>query len=181
MAATIYTVGHSTRTQEEFLTLLTDHAIGAVVDVRAYPSSRRHPQFNAGALAEWLPAAGIRYVHSPQLGGRRRPQDRSKNAGWREQAFQAYADHMTSAEFADGLNLLEQLATNRPTAVMCAEALWWRCHRRLIADALTARGWRVTHLGVDALRGVHELPDFAVVHPDGRLTYPPPQSSRFAS
>src|SRR5205807_1129252 len=98
--------------------------------------------------AIWLPSAGIRYVGFPELGGRRRPIEGSANGGWRDAAFQGYADHMSSAKFAEGLARLQEVAEEAVTAIMCAEALWWRCHRRLIADALTVRGWRVEHLGV---------------------------------
>ena len=131
-------------------------------------------------MAEWLPEAGIQYVHVPSLGGRRRPVPGSPNGGWRERAFQGYADHMSSPEFACGLERLEELATELPTAIMCAEAVWWRCHRRLIADALTVRGWRVEHLGVGSEHAVHELTPFAVVE-DGQLRYPPPQAPLFGS
>jgi hypothetical protein len=166
-----------------------------VADVRAFPSSRRNPQFNAGSLSTWLPAAGIGYVHVPELGGRRRPVPGSVNGGWRESAFQGYADHMSSEEVARGLARVIELALGDPTAIMCAEAVWWRCHRRLIADALTVRGWEVVHLGLAHPTGgpserggrggrggrapIHELPAFAVVS-NGRLSYPPAQSSLFS-
>jgi uncharacterized protein (DUF488 family) len=152
--------------------------VQAIADVRAFPSSRRNPQFNSGELRTWLPAAGIAYVHLPELGGRRRAVEHSPNGGWREPGFRGYADHMASTEFAAGLARLIDLAVDRRTAAMCAEALWWRCHRRLIADALTVRGWEVIHLGAGAERSQHQLPSFAVVH-RGVLTYPPTQSSLF--
>jgi hypothetical protein len=176
---TIYTVGHSTRSAEELEALLREAGIELLVDVRAFPSSRRHPQFNRGELATWLPAAGIAYRHMPALGGRRTPAPGSPNGGWREAAFQGYADHMRSPEFGRALSELEAGARQMPTAIMCAEAVWWRCHRRLIADALVARGWRVEHLGVGDVRAAHELPEFAVVGPDRSLTYPPAQGSLF--
>jgi uncharacterized protein (DUF488 family) len=176
-AATIYTVGHSTRSSEELLVLLRDAGIEVVADVRAFPSSRRHPHFNRDALAGWLGAAGIGYRHMPGLGGRRTPVAGSQNGGWRELAFQGYADHMRSREFHEALAELEALARETPTAIMCAEAVWWRCHRRIIADALVARGWRVEHLGIGEGRAVHELTEFAVVGPDGTLTYPPAQGT----
>lgn len=175
----VFTIGHSTRSPEELLALLSAVDVGVVADVRAFPSSRRLPHFNAGAMATWLPAAGIRYVGFPELGGRRRPGEGSLNGGWRDPAFQGYADHMSSAGFAEGLARLEELADGGVTAIMCAEALWWRCHRRLIADALTVRGWRVEHLGVGGAPAVHELPAFAVVADDGQVRYPPAQSSLF--
>jgi uncharacterized protein (DUF488 family) len=174
----VFTVGHSTRSEVELLAVLAPVGVSAIADVRAFPSSRRHPQFNAGALSSWLPEAGIQYVHLPELGGRRRPVQGSVNSGWREPAFQGYADHMASAEFAAGLARVIGLARDAPTAIMCAEAVWWRCHRRLIADALTVRGWEVVHLGAGGRPTIHELPAFAVVE-DGRLSYPPTQSSLF--
>ena len=144
--------------------------------MRSFPSSRRHPQFNRAALEQWLPEAGIDYLHLPELGGRRDPAPISPNGGWRERGFRGYADHMASAEFAAGIDRLERLARVKLTAVMCAEALWWRCHRRLIADALTVRGWDVQHLGSGS-PVKHELTPFAEVGDGGALTYPPPQTS----
>ena len=176
-AATVYTVGHSTRSSEELLALLRDAGVELLADVRAFPSSRRHPQFNRDALAAWLGAAGIAYRHMPSLGGRRSPVPGSENGGWREAAFQGYADHMRSPEFRNALAGLEATARETPTAIMCAEAVWWRCHRRLIADALVARGWRVEHLGIGEGRAVHELTEFAVAGPEGALTYPPAQGA----
>jgi uncharacterized protein (DUF488 family) len=155
------------------LALLRAAGVSAVADVRAIPGSRRHPQFRADSLARWLPDAGIAYSHLPELGGRRRPATRSRNGAWRESAFQGYADHMSSMEFAEGLRRLERLGRHQPTAIMCAEAVWWRCHRRLIADALTARRWRVEHLGVGTTAAVHELSPFAVIEQGGGLLYPP--------
>jgi uncharacterized protein (DUF488 family) len=175
---TLFTVGHSTRSPDELLALLRDAGVGAVADVRAFPSSRRFPHFDAGALASWLPAAGVRYVGVAALGGRRRPVSGSLNGGWREPAFQGYADYMSSAEFSSGLGALEELAGSVASAVMCAEAVWWRCHRRLIADALTVRGWRVLHLGVGDSPALHELTPFAVLV-DGELRYPPAQGALF--
>ncbi len=175
MPPTAYTIGHSTRTQEQLLTLLSEAEIALVADVRAFPGSRRHPQFNRAELAKWLPAAGIEYVHIRGLGGRRAPSPDSRNDGWREPAFRGYADHMSSAEFRTALGQFEAAARQRPAAAMCAEAVWWRCHRRLIADSLVARGWRVEHLGIGAERSVHELTDFAVVGRDGALSYPASQ------
>jgi uncharacterized protein (DUF488 family) len=176
-ATTIYTVGHSTRSSEEVLVLLRGAGVERLVDVRAFPSSRRHPQFNRDALAAWLVDAGIDYRHMPGLGGRRSPVQGSPNGGWREVAFQGYADHMRSPEFQDAFAALQATARESPTTVMCAEAVWWRCHRRLIADALVARGWRVEHLGIGEGSAVHELSEFAVVGPGGALTYPPAQGT----
>jgi uncharacterized protein (DUF488 family) len=178
---TIYTVGHSTRSSEELLALLRDAGVQAVADIRAFPSSRRHPQFNRGALAASLASAGIQYVHIPGLGGRRAPTAHSRNCGWRESAFRGYADHMASEEFLTALADLEATARQSPAAIICAEAVWWRCHRRLVADMLVVRGWRVEHLGIGDARAVHDLPAFAVVAPDGALTYPPSQTTLLQS
>jgi len=177
----ICTIGHSTRSADELLAILGDAGIQLVADVRAFPSSRRHPQFNRGALAAWLASAGIGYRHFPGLGGRRVPVAGSVNGGWHERGFQGYADYMSSDGFQRALADLEAVASESPTAIMCAEALWWRCHRRLIADALVVRGWRVEHLGLDGGPAVHSLTEFAVVGPDGVLTYPPAQTTLLAS
>ena len=174
---TIYTIGHSTRSSEELLALLDEAEVKLVADVRAFPSSRRNPQFNRDALSAWLPDAGIEYTHLPGLGGRRDPVPGSPNGGWRERAFQGYADHMASDEFQQALAQLEAAGRQAPTAIMCAEAVWWRCHRRLISDALVARGWRVEHLGIGSGRSVHELTPFAVVDSGGLVRYPPAQGS----
>jgi uncharacterized protein (DUF488 family) len=154
--------------------LLERHGVAAVADVRRHPGSRRHPHFASEALAASLPERGIAYVHLPALGGRRRPAPDSPNDAWDNDSFRAYADHLGSEEFATGLGELERLATERPTAAMCAEGMWWRCHRRLVADALKVRGWTVCHIAPGGALSEHELPDFAVV--DGELiTYPAPQ------
>jgi uncharacterized protein (DUF488 family) len=159
------------------LALLAEPGVAALADVRAFPSSRRHPQFNRAVLAGWLGDAGIAYRHLPGLGGRREPIPGSPNGGWREHAFQGYADHMRTADFQTALAELEALAAERPTTIMCAEAVWWRCHRRLIADALVVRDWRVEHLGIGESVAEHELTEFALVGPDGTITYPPAQTA----
>ena len=146
------------------------------MDVRRFPGSRRHPQFNSEALERTLADAGIEYVHLEALGGRRNPIDASPNGGWQVGQFRGYADHMESDEFAAGLARLAELAATKRTAVMCAEAQWWRCHRRLLSDALLVRGHEVVHIGARGETQQHELTDFAV--PDGeRLTYPPAQGT----
>lgn len=146
----IWTVGHSTRTWEEFLALLTANGIGAVADVRRFAGSRRYPHFGSEALRTALAAAGVDYVHIPELGGRRRPQPGSPNTAWRNEAFRGYADHMGTEEFRKGIERLLELAHRQRTAILCAEAVWWRCHRALIADHLKAQGMRVLHiLGAD--------------------------------
>jgi uncharacterized protein (DUF488 family) len=166
-----FTIGHSNHDLDALVALLRSHDVACVADVRTAPRSRRLPHVSREALARELPARGIRYEHLPELGGWRKPRPGSANDGWDEPAFRGYADHMASAEFAGGLARLEALAESAPTAAMCAEALWWRCHRRLLADALLARGWAVDHIGADGRLARHELPPFAVV--DGeRLRYP---------
>jgi uncharacterized protein (DUF488 family) len=174
--STIYTVGHSTHPIEYFVELLWRHRIGAVADVRIQPGSRRLPQFNRDALDEALAAESIRYEHFPELGGRREPRPETPNHGWDTPAFQGYADHMETREFEAGVERLLELADERITAIMCAEGLWWRCHRRLLADALVVRGRHVHHIGGDGALTNHRLTPFAVA--DGeRLTYPPAQES----
>src|SRR5262249_55548266 len=132
-SVTVYTLGHSTRTAEELIALLQRHGIGGVADVRRYPASRRHPQFAREALQESLPAAGVRYDWLPALGGRRPVRPDSPHVAWREAGFRGYADHMETPEFAEGLSVLLALAAERPTAIMCAEAVPWRCHPQLLA------------------------------------------------
>jgi len=156
--------------------MLRAHEVACVLDVRAFPSSRRMPHFGRDQLEPSLTAAGIGYAHLPELGGRRKPAADSVNGGWRKDSFRAYADHMASEEFQSGLERAEALAREQRSAIMCAEALWWRCHRRLVADALTVDGWRVWHVVGDAAPARHELTDFAVVA-GGRVTYPPPQEA----
>jgi uncharacterized protein (DUF488 family) len=172
----IFTVGHSTHSFDEFVSLLHRNGVRSLVDVRMYPRSRRHPHFNTESLAVELPGEGVEYVHERGLGGRRSPVPGSPNGGWREEQFQGYADHMATAEFLDALARVEGRARSVPTALMCAEGLWWRCHRRLTSDAMLVRGWRVLHIAPDGTTSEHELTPFAVVS-DERLTYPPEQTS----
>jgi uncharacterized protein (DUF488 family) len=172
----IYTVGHSTRSLEEFTDLLTAAGVRDLVDVRSIPRSRRHPHFADEALGRTLPASGIGYSHEGALGGFRRPQPGSQNGGWRHPSFRGYADHMSSGEFQAALDRLEVRGTENAACVMCAETQWRRCHRRLIADALLIRGWRVLHLGLRATPAPHELTPFAMVGDDKTLTYPPLQA-----
>jgi uncharacterized protein (DUF488 family) len=174
-ARVIYTVGHSTRSLDELAALLGDARVSELVDVRAAPGSRRNPQFAAPALARSLDARGIAYAHEPRLGGFRRARPRSPNTGWQHEAFRGYADHMQSVDFHQALDRLQAIAGERAACVMCAEAQWWRCHRRLIADALLVRGWQVLHLGLSATPVAHELTPFAVVGDDHAITYPPLQ------
>ena len=143
---TVWTVGHSTRSGEEFVQILKAHGVQVLVDVRSFPGSRRYPQFNRAALAESLKQAGIEYRHEPRLGGRRTPRKDSHNTAWKNASFRAYADHMESEEFRNGVKDLLELAKTARVAVMCAEALWWRCHRRLISDYLKTEGHGVIHI-----------------------------------
>jgi uncharacterized protein (DUF488 family) len=172
----VFTIGHSTHSLAAFVALLGSAGLRQVADVRAHPGSRRLLHFGRDALAAALSEAGIAYAHLPELGGRRRAAPGDQNAGWEVPAFRAYADHMAGEEFASGLARLERLAREALTAAMCAEGPWWRCHRRLVADALVTRGWEVVHVMPDGRRAVHELTEFAVVE-DGRIGYPPPQGS----
>ena len=176
--ATVWTVGHSTRDWDDFLALLGGYGIEAVADVRRFPGSRRHPWFAGETMARTLPAAGFDYLWLPQLGGRRRALPGSPNGAWRNAAFQGYADHMASAEFADGLAQALELASMHPTALMCAEAVWWRCHRRLIADLLVYRGMEVLHVLDAKPARPHALGEDA--RPAGDLlVYPPAQATLF--
>ena len=143
---TVWTVGHSTRSAEEFGQILLTHGIQVLVDVRSFPGSRRYPQFNRAALAESLKEIGIEYKHEPRLGGRRKPRADSHNTAWKNASFRAYADHMESEEFRNGVKDLLELARQSRVAVMCAEALWCRCHRRFISDYLKAEGHAVIHI-----------------------------------
>jgi uncharacterized protein (DUF488 family) len=153
----IYTVGHSTQSSERFVDLLSVHAVEVLCDVRRYPGSRRNPQFNSGALAEALGAAGIAYEpFGDELGGRRRPKAGGGPSAWRNPAFRGYAEYMETPGFARGLERLEGLAGERRAAIMCAEGDWRRCHRRMISDALAARGWRVIHIRPDGVLEEHE-------------------------
>lgn len=143
---TIYTIGHSTHTLKEFISMLQAFDIATLVDIRRFPGSRMYPQFNKEALAEELMGAGIGYVHLESLGGRRKPDKDSKNKRWRNKSFQGYADYMATKDFEKGIIKLEAIAAKQTTAYMCSEALWWRCHRSMISDYLKAKGWQVMHI-----------------------------------
>jgi uncharacterized protein (DUF488 family) len=174
----IFTVGHSTRSAEEFLALLKAHGIQAIADVRLIPKSRRYPHFHDDQMAQWLPDAGIAYVPFKQLGGRRRPAKDSINIGWRNESFRGYADFMQQEAFSRAVDELMALASQWPTATMCAEAVPWRCHRSLISDALLVRGWRVLDVTSATKAAAHKLTPFAKV--DGlRITYPPEEPQLF--
>lgn len=167
---TVWTIGHSTRSADEFNRMLTTHKIGTLVDVRSFPGSRRYPQFNSQQLSNSLAACGVEYAHLPALGGRRRPVPNSKNNAWRNASFRAYADHMESEEFKSGIRQLLELAAEKGTAMMCAEALWWRCHRGLVADYLKARGSLVLHIVDEANQEPHPYTSAARII-DGKLSY----------
>jgi uncharacterized protein (DUF488 family) len=172
----ILTVGHSNHEEAEFIELLTGAGVLLIADVRENPRSR-YEHFNRSALAGSLKEAGIGYVHlGEQLGGRRSPEADSPNKAWEDEAFRGYADHMRGELFEDGLRRLENLATEQRVAVMCAEADWTQCHRRLISDALATEGWHVLHLGPDGALSEHEMTESAVVS-DGEITYPEQQTS----
>ncbi len=168
----IYTVGHSTRALDDCLSLLATHGVGQVVDVRRYPASRRHPQFAQAALAAALGEAGIAYRHEPELGGRRAARRDSPNTAWRSAGFRGYADYMETAAFQAALVRLIETARTGPTALLCAEAVPWRCHRQLIADALVARGQDVGHILGPGRVNAHRLSPHARVLPSGLLRYP---------
>ena len=171
---TLHTVGHSNRSFEDLIRLLQSHGVRAVADVRRFPGSRRLPQFNDDNLAKTLPGVGVRYLPFPGLGGRRKPDADSINAGWRNDSFRAYADYMQTPAFAAALEELIAVASAAPTAIMCAEAVPWRCHRSLVADAMLVRGWRVLDIMTPTSAKPHKLTPFAKV--DGcRITYPPEQ------
>jgi len=174
----IYTIGHSTRELGEFLGMLAAHRVTQVVDVRRYPASRRHPQFARDALATALGEISVGYGHEPDLGGRRSARRDSVNTAWRSAAFRGYADYMETPAFEDALARLRELARTGPTAILCAEAVPWRCHRQLIADALVARGEEVGHILGATRVEPHHLSTHAEVLPGGRLRYragPPDQ------
>jgi len=170
----VYTLGHSTRSFEEFLALLRRYEIKALADVRAFPSSVRYPHFARGELERLLPEEGIEYHWlGEELGGYRREGlgERSPNKGWASEGFRNYADHMLTSEFERGIERLLGLARRKRTAYMCAERFWWRCHRRLISDYLVAKGHRVIHI-IDKTKATeHKLPGFAKVI-NGQLIYP---------
>jgi uncharacterized protein (DUF488 family) len=156
VSSRLITVGHGTLPQEEFVELLRAAGVESLVDVRTAPGSRRHPHFRRQAMEEWLPAAGIAYRWEPRLGGLRKPSKDSPNVALRNSGFRAYADHMAEPEFAVALDEVLGEAATRPTTVMCAESLWWRCHRRLISDFATlVRDTDVRHLMHDGRLGEH--------------------------
>jgi uncharacterized protein (DUF488 family) len=173
---TLWTIGHSTHPIEDFLAILKAHDIEAVADVRQFPGSRRYPQFGKDALAKSLACAGIIYTHFPELGGRRRPQPHSPNTAWRNEAFQGYADYMMTPAFTAGIGRLLKLAREKRTVVMCAELLWWRCHRSLISDYLKANGHHVLHIMDTKTPKEHPFTSAARLV-DGKLSYSAAESN----
>jgi uncharacterized protein (DUF488 family) len=171
MSSRIWTIGHSTRTIEVFISLLEQHGTRLLADVRSLPGSKRYPQFNKEALAKSLKDRGIKYEHFPELGGRRKAKPGSKNIAWRNASFRGYADYMETEEFHKGIERLLNLANEAgPAAIMCAEAVWWRCHRALISDYLKAQGIEVTHI-VDANKSEPHPYTSAARMVDGALSY----------
>ena len=167
----VHTIGHSTRELGDFIALLQAHGVTQLGDVRTIPKSRRHPQFGGDALSASLPAVGIMYRHFAGLGGLRKPSPDSRNSGWRHASFRGYADYMQTPPFGAALGDLMRWSDEGATAVMCAEAVWWQCHRQLIADALVARGVEVRHILSGRPAVPHTLTAFARV--DGvEVTYP---------
>lgn len=166
----VWTIGHSTLAVEDFIRLLEASAIRVLVDVRSFPGSRRYPQFNKENLRSSLAGAKIEYVHLPELGGRRRAQPDSLNLAWRNESFRGYADYIETESFGIGIERLLKIAAERRTAIMCAEALWWRCHRSLISDYLKVKGIEVIHILTGGKSEPHPYTSAARIV-DGRLSY----------
>lgn len=173
MSQVLWTIGHSTKPIEEFVSLLRAHTVQRLVDVRTIPRSRYNPQFNTEALANSLPIAAVSYQHVAHLGGLRTPRKNSVNTGWRNDSFRGYADYMESETFERALNKLMADSQELRIAIMCAEAVPWRCHRSLIADALVSRGWEVRHIMSETKANRHQLTSFAILE-NGLLRYPDP-------
>lgn len=174
----IWTIGHSNRTLDEFVELLTANQIKLLADVRHFPGSRRLPHFNKENLSKSLPDIGIEYIHFPELGGRRRARPDSPNTVWRNEAFRGYADFMMTPEFHAGIERLLKHASQKRTAIMCAEALWWQCHRSMISDYLKANSHEVIHiLGVNKTEE-HPFTSAARIV-DGKLSYSPENEPQF--
>lgn len=174
-ARTIWTIGHSTREWDVFLGMLAGAAIEVLVDVRRFAGSRRNPQFSGEAMAHELPPAGVAYRPMPDLGGRRRPLPDSPNDAWRNDSFRGYADYMMTPQWQAARDGLEALAGRQRVAIMCAEALWWQCHRGLISDDLKVRGWQVLHLTAPRRSEEHPYTSAARIA-DGRLDYSAPEA-----
>lgn len=171
----LWTIGHSTHPFEDFVSMLQFFQIELLVDVRSFPGSRKFPQYNKETLQTTIPEHKIDYMHLEKLGGRRKMKPNSENTVWRNVSFRGYADYMETAEFKEGLEVLETLALQKRTAIMCSEAVWWRCHRSMVSDALKVQGWKVIHImGVDKAQE-HPFTQPAKIV-DGALTYKEEQS-----
>ncbi len=168
----LHTIGHSTRSLEAFLELLREHGIACLIDIRRFPTSKRHPQFNGGALAATLRGQGLEYVHEPDLGGFRTALQNSPNTAWKVAGFRGYADYMNAGEFRRALGRVSERAKQAPVCLMCAEATPFRCHRRLVADALLVQGFEVLHILDPGLSEPHQLHPNAQLLAGGRLVYP---------
>ena len=167
---TLWTIGHSTHSVEEFVAMLTVHKIEALADVRRFPASRKFPHFNAATMAGVLQAHDIEYLPFTELGGRRRAKPNSHNTAWRSEAFRGYADFMETSDFAEGAARLMETAHERNTAIMCSEAVWWRCHRGLVSDYFKVRGWEVLHIMSPGKAEPHPYTSAATIV-DGKLSY----------
>lgn len=169
-ATRVWTIGHSTRTVEEFLQLLLEQLIEVLIDVRTFPGSRRYPHFNREPLSLTLQSAGIEYRHMPELGGRRKSRPDSKNSAWKNEGFRGYADYMETETFRQGIKRLMEISDRKRTTVMCAEAVWWRCHRSLIADYLKVSQIEVVHILSKTKTETHPYTPVARII-DGELSY----------
>ena len=167
---TVWTIGHSTKSADEFDRLLISHKIETLVDVRSFPGSRRYPQFNKSSLQDHLAGIGVQYVHAPKLGGRRKPIAHSHNTAWKNDSFRAYADYMETQSFQEGVKELLELAAEGRSVIMCAESLWWKCHRSLISDYLKAKEVRVIHILDEKKTEDHPYTSAARIV-DGQLSY----------
>jgi uncharacterized protein (DUF488 family) len=172
----IHTIGHSTRSIDEIIALLHENGIDLLVDVRRYPGSKRYPHFSSEAMARWLPEHGVAYIYMPELGGRRKPLPDSPNTAWRNEQFRAYADYMATEEFRIAIDKLVALGESQRAAVMCAEAVPWRCHRNLIADELLRRGIEVLHIIGSQPAKAHVMNENARIE-DDHLVYPAEQQT----
>jgi uncharacterized protein (DUF488 family) len=168
----IWTIGHSTRPLEELVKMLHSFDIEIVVDIRSYPGSRLYPQFNKESLEVSLPENGIQYSQIKKLGGRRKVNPESKNTVWRNVAFRGYADYMETEDFKEGIQMLEKIAMQRRAAIMCSEAVWWRCHRSMVSDYLKVHEWKVMHIMAVAKEEEHPYTAPAKIV-DGELSYGP--------
>ncbi|WP_343669287.1 DUF488 domain-containing protein [Chitinophaga sp.] len=167
---TIYTIGHSTHSIEDFLLMLESFGIKTVVDIRSLPGSRKFPQFDQDNLQKSLEEKGIQYLYFPDLGGRRKVKKDSRNNRWRNESFRGYADYMETENFKNAIEKLEQIALQKPTAYMCAEAVWWRCHRSMVSDYLKAKGWTVYHIMAKGKAEEHPYTSAAKIV-DGNVCY----------